>query len=1199
MGAVYRAVHRKTGVAVAIKVILQGMNQRTRNQFHREVQAHAALVHPGIVYLFEYGEIPDGETDGELGVGRSFVAMELADRGTVRDALPCSSWEQVYALLVQTLDALAYAHARGVIHRDLKPENLLLFDENARFPHVKLADFGIAHAVVDEANRATRELMKTSGTPRYMAPEQVRGRWRQYGPWTDLYSLGCIAWELVCGRPPYQEQSPVATMAAHELQTLPALDPQFPVPEGLEAWIRRATAVDLRERFQRAADAARRLDALTLDGEGGEYADSFDDGDRRVESTGTDLEFAPTLAATRLNTDVATAVWQPDERATVALEEGESTPIDALGETFVSESTNRKATSGRRRELASESGEPISIPRSWKVENHTALPTHLIGTGLGLFGLRETPFVDRDRERDCIWDAICAAHQTQNPRVVLLEGAPGAGKSRLVEWMATRADELGAVRVIRSVHTSGSDRPNEGFAGMVRQLVRGHKLTRGEFYEYLLEKLPRVGDDAIELEADARALTELVYPTEDDAKMVDGPRYRFSSTAHKCAALARLIRRYARRRLPLMWLDDAQWSDLSMAFMTMLLDNALGQFPAVFLVTLRSDVIAEDESLRQRIDGWRQHERCIHLQLESLSEDDHRQFVEAMLPLENDLVEVLADRTEGNPLFAAQLLRSLVDKEKLQTGPEGFRLPEDESLELPEDVHELWVRRLERIVDDTVSEHGDAVWQAIEMTACLGREVGEAEWRQVCTRWEIKSPEALVGELVVRGLAERTERGWAFVHGLLVDSIERRARRHQRWKAHHRRCVDLLEQMYPERRRQTAERRAEHCIKSGQLERALEPLLQEASRLREVGKSPENRREVLGKRSQLLDEVGVSPVDPRRIENDIELIGTDFYRGKDPGGLLAEIEDAAERASRSGCVRLLAKAHLLESICHRQKGNRSDEQEAARRAIRLGADCEDDTIVARTLLRFGWSKFIRGRLDDAETHLSRARSTAERAGDRYRKLHASQQLGWVVMSRGEESRAREIFEAVLEEALEAGFRNVEMECLNGLGEIARFDGDAKTARERYRRYGQLARESIHRESIALSYLNLGQVELMAGRFGRAHEQLQLAGEVLEGADHQYIDLLNIADLTLQAGLGEWEQFDAQFTRYDDGWPTDARLEKDNPWLLQMAGDYAAEHGEDKRACSMWTLAERLWRRLGNDEAAARVAEKRAASVARS
>jgi len=201
MGQVWFGVHRAQGVPVAVKVITA---ERAREAsylqaFHNEVSAMAGLDHPGIVLVFDYGtvgEVAASSSEGALVPGSPYLAMELATGGSLRDADLPATWGELRDLLLGLLDALAHAHARGVVHRDIKPGNILVFEEEparsggehllAR--RLRLTDFGLAHAL--DAPDAEGVRIGQSGTPRYMAPEQFAARWREFGPWTDLYALG-------------------------------------------------------------------------------------------------------------------------------------------------------------------------------------------------------------------------------------------------------------------------------------------------------------------------------------------------------------------------------------------------------------------------------------------------------------------------------------------------------------------------------------------------------------------------------------------------------------------------------------------------------------------------------------------------------------------------------------------------------------------------------------------------------------------------------------------------------------------------------------------------------------------------------------------------------------------------------------------------------------------------------------------------
>jgi serine/threonine-protein kinase len=196
MGVVYRAEQASLGREVAVKMILRGQlaSQADRERFEAEAQAAARLDHPGIVPVYEVGEIDGRPYFSMKHVGGTTLAQRLAD-----GPLPP---REAATILAKVARAIHFAHMRGVLHRDLKPSNILL-DEHGQ-PHV--TDFGLAKQISDGAT-----LTKTGavlGTPAYMAPEQAAGQRGQVGPHSDVYSLGVILYHMLTGRPPFQAASP-------------------------------------------------------------------------------------------------------------------------------------------------------------------------------------------------------------------------------------------------------------------------------------------------------------------------------------------------------------------------------------------------------------------------------------------------------------------------------------------------------------------------------------------------------------------------------------------------------------------------------------------------------------------------------------------------------------------------------------------------------------------------------------------------------------------------------------------------------------------------------------------------------------------------------------------------------------------------------------------------------------------------------
>ena len=202
--------HRR---AVAIKVMRTGdVGQAATARFRREISLEARLQHPHIVPLFDSGDLPGGSYFVMPYIAGESLQQRIAREG----ALPLG---EALVVAQQVADALAYAHERGVIHRDIKPANILLSDGNA---HV--ADFGVARAIDPVTDPHAITLSGTQvGTPAYMSPEQAASDPSLDGR-SDIYSLGCVLYEMLCGRPPFDGSRPGSVMARH------ALDPVPPTP---------------------------------------------------------------------------------------------------------------------------------------------------------------------------------------------------------------------------------------------------------------------------------------------------------------------------------------------------------------------------------------------------------------------------------------------------------------------------------------------------------------------------------------------------------------------------------------------------------------------------------------------------------------------------------------------------------------------------------------------------------------------------------------------------------------------------------------------------------------------------------------------------------------------------------------------------------------------------------------------------------
>ncbi len=1181
MGVVYRAEHRRTGVEVAVKVIRRRASAEIRRQFQSEIRAHAELQHPGVAYLFEYGEI-DAEAAAALEdggrEGDPYVAMELADHGTVRDALPIFDWRTVCEGLVQILDILAHAHARGVVHRDLKPENVLVFETEEAAEadwRLKLADFGIAHALGTEDQTETERLESVNGTPHYMAPEQFRGQWREYGPWTDLYALGCVAWELVCGTPPFSGDRLLEVAVSHETDERPPLEPQFPVPDEFEDWIHRAMAIDPTERFRRAADALWALPRRVL-----AERDAGDRSQPTIRSSGemVTLEEAPTVdPAARSETRTLAPTLARAETAVAALAETHPEASRPCVEPGAAD----RATDPRM----SEASRP-PVPLQWHPQPIGAKPAPLIGAGLGLFELREPPFVDRQDECDRIWEALHEVVEDRTMRWVFLRGEAGTGKSRLAEWMLTRAHEVGAATGVEVIHTRARG-SGEGLRGALERTLRTVKLDRGELFEYLRRRLSAMasGGETV-VERDARALTEYLRPSGDVAEQVDGPRHQFSSERERRALVVRTLGRLAERRPLFRWIDDLQWGTEAVGMLEQI--DAMPHPPPEMLVvaTVRSDVVAESPDLQQRMHALERAEYARRMTVEPLSKAHQRELLDELLPLEEKLAETLAERTEGHPLFAMQLLNHWIERGDIEIGTEGFRVTEEGVVELPDEIHQLWVERLERLLETYRAEGRLQVFAALELAAALGREVDAAEWRAVLTEAGIERPPDLVGGLIDRGLAERTPGGWAFAHGLLVESLERISREAGRWRDHHRRCAQRLHAALEETEIGSRERVADHWIEAGEPDRALAPLLEETRRTIHRSGVREARR-LLNRSVDLLDELEVPDDDLRRLEQ--RTLAAKVAGGEGEveraRNLMADVwqrleADQLERRARTA-------AHL--ATYERTLGNHRQSRRWGEEALQTARRAGDDELMGISHRYLAWCAYFRAKLDRAQCHAEASLELIARSENPHERLASLRLRAHIHQARGDD-RAVEVFETLRREAIEAGDWWGAGEALNGLGEQARFAGRLEEARERYEEYLRTMQQLARPQAQAYGHLNLAQIELKAGEFAAAAERLRSARRRFEtiGSITAVEEIFRVADLTYAAGTGDRERFDELWRGLDEEWAEEEKLLKDHPWLLETAAEYAERNGWGERARELRRLACDLWETFGDEEAADRL-----------
>ncbi|GAA3570600.1 Stk1 family PASTA domain-containing Ser/Thr kinase [Streptomyces osmaniensis] len=259
MAEVYLAHDTRLGRTVAVKTLRADLARDPSFQarFRREAQSAASLNHPAIVAVYDTGE------DYIDNVSIPYIVMEYVDGSTLRELLHSGRKllpERSLEMTIGILQALEYSHRSGIVHRDIKPANVML----TRNGQVKVMDFGIARAMGDSGMTMT-QTSAVIGTAQYLSPEQAKGE--QVDARSDLYSTGCLLYELLTVRPPFVGDSPVAVAYQHvreEAQAPSVFDPEI-TPE-MDAIVLKALTKDPNYRYQSADEMRADIEAC-LDGQ--------------------------------------------------------------------------------------------------------------------------------------------------------------------------------------------------------------------------------------------------------------------------------------------------------------------------------------------------------------------------------------------------------------------------------------------------------------------------------------------------------------------------------------------------------------------------------------------------------------------------------------------------------------------------------------------------------------------------------------------------------------------------------------------------------------------------------------------------------------------------------------------------------------------------------------------------------------------
>jgi len=507
------------------------------------------------------------------------------------------------------------------------------------------------------------------------------------------------------------------------------------------------------------------------------------------------------------------------------------------------------------------------------------------------------------------------------------------------------------------------------------------------------------------------------------------------------------------------------------------------------------------------------------LDVPPLAADDHRALIHERLGLDAGLVEAVLARAGGNPLFSVQLVGDWIARGLLTNGASGFNVPADAVIDLPDDLHAMWQERLARLLAQHFTpEDGAAARQALELAAALGPEIEARAWARGCAIEGLQPPPGLVDLLLGQRLALTTRSGWAFVHGMLRESLERLAAAADRKAMHHRTCVEILRALHGGHAQGHAEEVARHLIAAGDLAAAMEPLLDATYQMQLSGQY--DRAElVLDEHAALADRLGLPHAEVRRLRGRMQAVWLTWMRGGEGSLALArarcrEVEVAARQGGHDDVLGEALRWHgLVGRFEHRFEESLGALDQAAAAFERAG----DAGGQARTALARSVTLRALGQLDAAEAELVAAGRHAAAAELSVLSPRIAGNLAEIALQRGDWAAAETRFTTALAAAEAIGDRKALALTLGGAGDLALAQGKLADADARYARAEALFASlgsryvhgvRLHRATVTLLRGSIAPARrYMAGfvdepgrdALGLAHAQLGLAlGAGLEG-----------------------------------------------------------------------------------------------------
>ncbi|MCC7541581.1 MAG: protein kinase [Deltaproteobacteria bacterium] len=1121
-GFVLEAFDLRTSQRVAIKVLHgDGASHKARWLARREIRAALLLRHPRIVPVIDAGHTAEG---------RPFLVMPFVEGPTLtRFAAMLPPWAELRQVLDDVLAALAYAHARGVVHRDLKPDNVLVPGAGVTQARGALLDFGVARIAGQHGEAHGRV-----GTPAIMAPEQIRGDDAEIGRGTDLYAFGVLL-HIVCGgQPPFPGDDPEQTMRRHLVEPAPRLVTfaEYARVDGLADLAEWLLAKDSADRPRFAADVRVVLASMS---------------DRASTPTGMRVVQRPTRGGSVMPGGIVSAVPAPQRGGASG-----TWPQVAFGGSLVTLTTNADGvptpasppggtppwgagvSPGLLADLLSirrGSDEPPPVERQRELESPLELAAG------------EPPYVGRAHEREVLADAARAVLRGSGARVVIVEGAAGSGKSRLLGSTLRRLEEEGThagLLATCSATTGSREAVLRAVSRTVGCLGADHGATLARVARFL-----RAHGGIRDPGSVSRLATVLYGAVGTD---------RAAPLLEEFSVIADALARLAHDRALALAIDDAHASIglTALRFVQWLLERqAIVSDPILVTVSVRSEAIAERPGLAALLDELGARVGVTRLRLDPLDAEHSRAVARVFLRTRPELREEVCARAEGNPLLLVELSKCAE-----ATG----RVPADAG-------SGLWLR----LLDDAVAPEprGADVARIARIAAMDGLEVHVSLLADVVGRASSELVERARDVLTSRGVWIDTDDADVvrFAHRPMHQAANEAGDHLHDAADLHRRWADLWTVRGDRIRGEVDVRVARHLQRAGDFADAAGLWASVARRMEDRGQW-DSANAAAERADALFAQVGLAPTDPARVELLIIRAGVASRRNQ-----MNEAERIFQRVAELARARseteLLSRALAGLAEVARHGGRLTEAKQLLLESVGLveSARLYSGATVRSCMLAAGLARRL-GEMDLAADLYARtqrhAAAVTETAG------RAQALLGLALLDTyfeswgGAAARAQEA-RAI---ATASGLPGIAAHAENVLGECARQRGDLGEARGAYLEALDLAGVAGDLTIASMAVHNLVIVALALGDDGAAEGLLERLRRMLaSGASVAMRGHVTLARAILSVRRG----------RNDEAWARVEELasvvasEPDTAVLLGMLRDSARSAGDELMA----THAQRL------------------------